>query len=362
MSIETPQSVVLLLGAGFSASAELPTSVQLAERFKAFIIDRANTKGPKPLKLLHFYIEGGIRFQFGKLGKDPSGAVNVEQIAIAARHLLARESNPIAPFVAGWHPHLIQLLADEPRLLEDYLSCFYDHLYSELGSPLRDKIAYIDRLAQIAVTYCGLDIFSLNYDCCVEKALQPFCDRHKDMQLVDGFSDKGWQPDLFNKTLDGRCVIRLFKMHGSLNWVNSQEFGLVNLDKIDPERAVELTGIPPHLVFGTDVKLTGEQPFFSMAHLLYEKLSKADIFVVIGYGFCDGYVNSIISQAQRANTDLRLMHVSPNAHKGLGEGEGAREIRVDKIVSEPAGPLIANYGLEEEIARLVKDSSKAPPF
>ena len=70
-------------------------------------------------------------------------------------------------------------------------------------------------------------------------------------------------------------------MHGSLNWVNSQEFGLINLDKMDPERAEELAGIAPHLIFGTDVKLTGEQPFFSMAHLLYEKLSRADIFVVM---------------------------------------------------------------------------------
>jgi len=358
----SPEKIVFLLGAGFSKSAGLPLSVELATSFKAFIVDRANQKGPKSLKLLHFYIEGGIRFQFGKLGLDPSDPVNVEQIAIAARHLLTRERNPLAPFVSGWHPHLIQLLSDEPRLLETYLGCFYEHLRIELGFPLAHKIAYIDHLAQIAAKYGGLDIFTLNYDCCVEKSLSPYCEVHKDMLLVDGFSEKGWQPELFNQSGGELKIIRLFKMHGSLDWINSPEAGLLNINKIPAELADEFVGMDPHLVFGTDVKLTGEQPFFSMAHLLYEQLSKAHLLVVIGYSFSDGYINSIISQAQRLNVKLLLMNVSPDAERGVGDGEGAWAIRIHKPIPEKAGELIQGNRLRLEIEALLKEFSEEAPF
>ncbi len=362
MTAEAKARIVFLLGAGFSKSAGLPASVELAERFKRFIIDRANAKGPKSLKLLHFYIEGGIRFQFGKLGRDPSAPVNVEQIAIAARHLLARERNPLAPFVSGWHPHLTQLLTEEARLLEEYLGCFYEHLHEQLGFPTQEKIAYIDGLARIAARYEGLDIFSLNYDCCVEKALIPCCEAQKNLVLVDGFSAKGWQPELFRKQLEGQCIIRLYKMHGSLDWINSPEWGLINISKMPPETAEEFVGMPPHLVFGTDVKLTGEQPFFSMAHFFYETLSAADLVVVIGYSFGDDYVNSIISQAQRQTSKLRLIHVSPSALKGIGDAESARAIRVDKPLGSEAGPLIQNHGLLREIEAFLKETLGEIPF
>ena len=356
------EKVVFLLGAGFSKSAGLPTSVELANSFKEFVINRANQKGPKSLKLLQFYIEGGIRFQFGKRGLDPSAPVNVEQIAIAARHLLAREKNPLAPFISGWHPHLTLLLADEPRLLDDYLACFYEHLRLELGFPEQRKIAYIDRLAQIAAKYGGLDIFSLNYDCCVEQALTRYCEADKHTLLVDGFSERGWQPDLYSQTHDGQTIIRLFKVHGSLDWINSPEAGLINVSKLPAEFAMEFAGLDPHLIFGTDVKLTGEQPFFSMAHLFYEKLSEANLLVVIGYSFGDGYINSLISQAQRLNVKLRLMHVSPDADKGVGDADEARSIRVDKPIAEKAGELIQDNRLKEEIQSLLESYSESEPF
>jgi hypothetical protein len=88
-------------------------------------------------------------------------------------------------------------------------------------------------------------------------------------------------------------------MHGSLNWINNQELGLVNLSKLPANLATESIGHPPHLIFGTDIKLTGEQPFFTMAHLFYEKLSKAEVLVCIGYGFANGYVNSLVTQAKQ---------------------------------------------------------------
>jgi NAD-dependent SIR2 family protein deacetylase len=306
--------VIFLVGAGLSASANLPTAIELADGFKRFIESRGDgVKGSKRLKLLHFYIEGGIRLQRAKLGFDPSMPVNIQEIAIAARHLLTREANPLAPFISGWQPHLLSMLADEPSLLDDYSECFFHHLKAELAVPSREEIAFLDRLASIAQDFQGLDVFTLNYDCCIEEAITTFCRGRRDFELIDGFSPNGWQPNLYRKTNSDVTVLRLYKMHGSLDWVDSAEYGLVSLRKIDPEKAEELYGLPPHLVFGTDVKLTGEQPFFSLAHLFFEALSVCSLVVAIGYSFGDGYVNSMIEQCSRLNRRMRILLINRSA-------------------------------------------------
>lgn len=306
--------VVFLAGAGLSASANLPTSIELADGFKQFIESRGDgAKGSKRLKLLHFYIEGGIRLQRAKLGFDPSTPVNIEEIAIAARHLLAREASPLAPFISGWQPHLLSMLAEEPSLLDDYSECFFHHLKAELAVPSREQIAFLDRLASIAEDLHGLDVFTLNYDCCIEEAITTFCHERRDFELIDGFGPNGWQPDLYKREQTDVTALRLYKMHGSLDWVNSAEYGLVSLRTIDPDKAEELYGLPPHLVFGTDVKLTGEQPFFSLAHLFFEALSACTLVVAIGYSFGDGYVNSLIEQCSRLNRKMRILLINRSA-------------------------------------------------
>jgi hypothetical protein len=304
------KKVAFLVGAGLSKSAHLPTSVELAEHFKERIQQSADgSKAPVLLKHLHYYIEGGIRLQRAKLGQDPSTSVNIEDIAIAVRRLQTREQNPLAPFVSGWHPHLVEMLSCEPLLLDKFLDVLFDHIQAELGSPQPEAIAFLDRLADIAIGVGGLDIFSLNYDLCIEKALA----EKQGFRLIDGFDTNGWRLELFRE--DGPNLLRLYKLHGSLDWVDAPESGLISLSKVDPETAAELEGLPPHLVFGTDVKLTVQQPFFSLAHLLFEALCRINFLVVIGYGFGDEYINSLIDQCMRINRRLRLLVIDPYAEQ-----------------------------------------------
>jgi SIR2-like domain len=353
--------ITLLVGAGFARSAGLPTSVELAQRFNGYIDKRAKAKGPMLLKFLHFYLEGGIRLQRGKAGRDPSTSVNIEEIAVAARCLHAREQSPLAPFVSGWHPHLHEMLTNEPKLLETYLDCFNDHLREELKVPEAEKIAWIDRLAEIACDFSTLDIFSLNYDCCIERAFAPYCRDHGDVDFVDGFDENGWKPDLFKETGSSKKIVRLYKVHGSLDWVDSEEYGLVSLAKAPRNIVEDLIGLEPHLVFGTDVKLTGEQPFFTMAHLFYENLVKSNALVVIGYSFGDAYINALISQCQRQNPKLRLLIIDKFATQ-LRENSGfLKTVQIDHPVEKGADEAIANHGLRKILKQLVSADSK-PPF
>jgi hypothetical protein len=354
--------IVFLLGAGFSASANLPTSIELAREFGPFIRERADGRGPKQLKFLHFYIEGGIRLQRGKMGLDPSDPVNIEEIAIAGRHLHNRESSPLAPFVSGWHPHLNNLVSQEPRVIEQYLDCFYDFLSQRLGSPDATRCAFIDRIAEIAAEYQELDVFTLNYDNCVERALEPYCRAHPDLVFVDGFSANGWQPQLFTESFEGKRVIRFYKLHGGLDWIASEEFGLINKAKCPPNLAEEFTGMQPHLVFGTDTKLTGDQPFFTMAHFFYEALMRADVFVVIGYSFGDAYINALIKQAgrNRPKNDTLLIDRCANSRV---ETSHLLQSLVGVIPPQgTASEWIENHRLRDSICECLRRQNQDSPF
>jgi len=354
--------ISLLLGAGFCVPAGLPTSNQLAETFKTYINDKARSDNHSLLKFLHFYIEGGIRLQRAKQGKDPSESVNIEEIAVAARCLNTRELNPLAPFISGWHPHLNEMLGKDPDLILSYLDCFNDHLLQSLKVPDSDKIAWMDRIAECAYQFNEIDIFSLNYDCCLETALNSYCVGHTDLKVADGFDEHGWKPELFQKPPDVKASMRLYKMHGSLDWVDSEEYGLMCTSKVNPEILEEFLGYPPHLVFGTEFKLTGAQPFFTMAHLFFENLTEANALVVIGYSFSDEYINSLIQQSQRQNPELQLIIVNPNAADLERDSLFLKGMQNKYFEAEDAKKLISDHGLTKLLKRLLASNNAEAPF
>src|SRR5690606_5431179 len=97
-----------------------------------------------------------------------------------------------------------------------------------------------------------LDIFSLNYDLCVESVFA-----QRDSMIVNGFGESGWDP-IQLRTEGG---MRLLKLHGSLDWLDHEEYGICS---VDYPRHHTLTRAdlpqPPLLIFGTDQKSTGLDP------------------------------------------------------------------------------------------------------
>jgi hypothetical protein len=314
-----PNRVTILAGAGLCKHVGLPTSVELVARLREALLAASSSAGDgRERASLHLaayrFLSGGIRFQQGILNGDPDEAVNIEQIAVAAQELQNRATNPISPYSSGWHERLVEL----ERRAPDLLSTFVDYIYCQLDRWLglddekRGRLNYIRNLLEICNDGYGVDIFSLNYDLCIETALKSYAKK----QVVNGFTeDSGWRPE----TLEREAVVRLFKLHGSLDWVEDQAYGLCSLQYPRHKNAENIEGdnVRPLLIFGTAQKLSPKEPFLSLAYAFSQKVLKTAVLGIIGYSFGDEYVNQIIRQGIEKNPRLRVLVVGPRADEQI---------------------------------------------
>jgi hypothetical protein len=311
------ERVVFFVGAGLLNDAHLPTSVELVTKLKAALASRAeditldeDTRKLATLQTAVFnFLNGGIRFQRGVLNHDPDTEINIEQVAVAALRLRERMNNPLAPYVSGWHQRIRELEEQRPDLLPKLVDFIYDSLGPWLTFKKKSDIAYLDRLIDFCSEGIGVDIFSLNYDLCLETAIVELANR----KLVNGFTEDGWRASTLE---DDTADVRLFKLHGSLDWIDDEKaYGLCSLQWPRHKDAEDVEGEHrPLLIFGTDQKLTAKEPFLTLVYHFSQEVQRRAVLVIIGYSFGDEYVNQIIEQGLRVNPKLRIVLVSPNAN------------------------------------------------
>src|SRR5262249_30690954 len=119
---------------------------------------------------------------------------------------------------------------------------------------------------------------------------------------------------------------------------------------------------PPLLIFGTDSKLTGKDPFLTLVHAFSEELRTAIVLVVIGYSFSDQHINEIVEQRMRDNLPMRMVLVSPNA--------GRLKQLLPFLENSPRVSTISKRALEAlntglvrgEVVRLLKETKQEVPF
>ena len=245
-------------------------------------------------------MEGGIRFQRGLLGQDPGEPVNIEQLATACLRLKARVDNPITPYVSGWNQRLIDLEKATPNLLDEYTAVLFGRLRDELKTPADEAISYLTHLGDFRQE-AEVEMFTLNYDLCFERAFGHIMPA----KIVNGFTKEGWTP----ASLDEEDGLTYLKLHGSLDWIEDEQFGICSLESPPHRQAPTLEGQPPLLIFGTDSKLTGKEPFLTLLYRFSRSLENSTLLVTIGYSFADAYLNEIISQRFGANTRLGVVAV-----------------------------------------------------
>ena len=128
-------------------------------------------------------------------------------------------------------------------------------------------------------------VFSLNYDICVEKALDG-----SDFSIELGFNSKRvWDASKFDDNENIDIGIYLYKLHGSIDWIrNKDNNGVLTL--------CDTRNQNPELIFGTTAKLSSIDPYLFYVHELRKySLSEAlRLIVVVGYSFSDDYVNGLI--------------------------------------------------------------------
>ncbi|HXM80420.1 MAG TPA: SIR2 family protein [Burkholderiales bacterium] len=356
--------IAVLGGAGLTCDAGLPLSTGLAEKLKQELIERTQAhetdvelreKAGVLLATLRF-LEGAVRFQEGVLNRDPGRSINIEQIAVSALQLRDRLTNPLAAYISGWHQRVIELETLNSSILSDFIEFIFSQLEKWLKIEDLKSIAYIARLADLHSKDVRLDVFSLNYDLCLEHALTTFGPH----TFTNGFMEDGWRPSLFDPTTD---VIRLFKLHGSLDWIEDELYGLCSLEFPRHRNAEDISDEHrPLLIFGTANKLSARQPFLSLAYHFSERILVTNVLVIIGYSFGDDYINEIVKQGLETNGKLRIVVVEPNASALLAaEATLGGNPRVTAIDATAKDALNEGRVLRT-VQQLLKEAREENPF
>jgi hypothetical protein len=353
MANREEQQIALLLGAGFMAPI-LPTAIGLTEKLRS-LLDSGEPRISSRDIDIYRYLEGAIRFQRGVRGFNPGDAVNIEEIANSALRLAERDSAALAPHVLGWHPRLSQLCEQSPDALNGFVSLIYNNLSRWLEIHDRSSVSYVQHLSQFLKICAPLDIFTLNYDLGIEFAMAGLKGALR-VDVATGFSESGWSPGSFGNAEH----VRLHKLHGSLDWVDHQQLGLCSL-RYPPHQDVNLieSEARPLLIFGTDFKMTGREPFLTLLYRFSHRLSEIDALVVIGYSFADEYINDIIRQRMEVNRRMRIVIADPNAEAlALRFGQSSRVYPFKCFASEALG----DNSMISKLADVLASISEDKPF
>lgn len=364
--------IALLAGAGLCKDANFPTSVELAQELKSTLttlcggIDGdvvqpiSRQEAARYLAAYHL-LDGGIRFQRGIRDRDPAVSINIEQFALAADEVRTRFKSELGPYISGWHDRLGQLERDCPNLFGSFLEFIYSQIqhWLFLDPPRLNLLPYIRNLVEVCHEGIGVDIFTLNYDLCIETALEQFAA----MDVVNGFTEEGgWQPSRFDT---GEHAVRLYKLHGSLDWVEDEEYGVCSLTFPRHLRAddLEMLNLKPLLIFGTANKLSPREPFLTLAHVFAQSILHTSLLVVIGYSFGDDYVNQIIRQGVERNPRLRVLIVDPSAEEVIG-GQPYLRGRRPRVtaVSRSAKEALDEGDVARVVRKVMQEVSVDSPF
>jgi hypothetical protein len=281
---EAPPRLVLLLGAGASAEAGVPTTVHFVDEFlKAHSEDAA------------------LEDMVSKMRKNDPGT-DVEALLRVLNVLSQRETMPESLFLEP-----VKGLASTQQLARwrDLLELFIRQRCFVPSS----KVSYLEPLRQLVANYQGpLDVFTVNYDTSIEV----FC-LTRDIRFSNGFRGS-WQPEIFKEEEAG---LRLYKIHGSVTWWSTDQGIIVEIP-------VKIENPETQLYYGAKARTLNIYPYeatkgvpspaVDLLPLLREKLLSADLLVSVGYSFRDAEIRTIVLDALRVNKGLALVLIGPSAY------------------------------------------------
>ena len=303
MSLRKANEVLILLGAGASFEADIPTSPVMVEKLQKLLQSHSAWI---PFQGLYHFVKSAIYFADGISGKfDRQVNYNIERLVNTLSELDRKVEHPLYPFIGNWNITLTELGGDDFAKVRKLRQMILEELQDDWVL-LSDysKSNYYRSLFDFAKDYqYPLRVFSLNYDLCVEK-------NRRDALLERGFREgRIWDWKNFDETEGEEPNIFLYKLHGSIDWFRDEHKNLTFSDepaKIKPEQL--------EIIFGTDQKLQYTDPFLFSAYEFRRWTLEAKLIVAIGYGFGDEHINSILGQALGSAPDpneRKLLAVAP---------------------------------------------------
>jgi len=280
--------ILILIGAGCSKEAEIPTSIDMVKE-----IEKKISNEWKDYKELYHFLKSSILYADGLQGKYGE-ELNIERLVNTLSELEKKEEHPIYPFISGWNSKIIELCGHNFGKIREFKSKIIEQLKEWITLDDYSKASYYQKIIdfELSLGY-PLRVFSLNYDLCLEKNFK------KELHLERGFNaSRNWEWQKFEKNDNILVNIYLYKMHGSIDWEIKNEF-LTFSDEISKIQE-------PSLIFGTNYKLQYVDPYLFFAYELRKYSLEAKLIITIGYGYGDEHINSIIAQAIRRKKEDNL--------------------------------------------------------
>jgi len=297
MSETTEPEFLFFLGAGASVAAGVSDTFNLVNDFLRDLetTNREKSKLEQCKKILEI-------LEKSELASD--GKVDVELLLEALDQLEnINECIPLSFFRVNEC-----VLGSDMKSHANYLKKKLQDFIKKTGLVGKDDVKYLKDLLLFIEErpHKPLDIFSVNYDICIEQFCETF-----EKEYVDGFYLK-WEPSsLKRQDVD----VRLHKIHGSIIWYQTDRGSYVKLPIQSKEAQVELTTgeKASTLILYPMRKLEYTVPLMDLLMILKEKLSRVKFAFVVGYSFRDNQIRQIFWNAAKKNKELILILVSPSA-------------------------------------------------
>lgn len=293
-------SLLFLLGAGASVDA----GIKHARAMTLDIEEKIRTDNDfEDFNDLYNYLKSSIIYQRGLEGAFDDQAATIEELLDVLSEINQKHQNKLYPFIGGWNIHLLKVAGDEFEKVSNLDKQIRDQLFQWINISNYDKSSYFQGFKDlISDIGSAVRVFTLNYDICVEKALDK-----SDFHIELGFNgDRQWEASKFDSNVNSDVGLYLYKLHGSIDWIRDQDNGGVLTVCDNPQRN-------PELIFGTAAKLSSIDPYLFYVHELrkYSLNEALRFIVVIGYSFSDDYINSLIGQAITRSEYLKVLVVAP---------------------------------------------------
>jgi hypothetical protein len=299
------KNVVFFFGAGASVDADVPNTYQFVNDFEFYMREKDSELYKLLLKILE------IREQFNEQNfETEKKQVDVEQLLDTLNQLIERDKDVLLCFYDQkvFNPNVTEdaeKLQELKRLLEDFIR-------EKVIVKEEKKLEYLKELLKFSFP---LEIYSVNYDTCIEQ----LCHMNY-LRYTDGF-DTYWD----RKNFEGDNLdVKHYKMHGSVIWYENK-------------RTKECVKIPVHtftdgkstslqLISGEEVKslliypaqkMEYVEPLTELQLMFKERLANknTNILVMVGYSFRDDYIIHMLWDAGRKNENLYIILVNPEAQE-----------------------------------------------
>ncbi|HOQ33356.1 MAG TPA: hypothetical protein PLA12_12715 [Candidatus Hydrogenedens sp.] len=158
--------IIILIGAGCSKEAGIPTSLDMIKEIEHLIIEEDDWK---KYKELYYFLKSSILYADGLRGNYEEN-LNIERLVHTLNELEKKEEHPIFPFIGSWNSKVVELCGNNFDEIKKFKKIILDKLKNWVTLDDYSKANYYQYFFEFQKQLeFPLRIFSLNYDLCLEK-------------------------------------------------------------------------------------------------------------------------------------------------------------------------------------------------